>query len=510
VLVGPLRSASNARRSLPAALAAFLAGACSTTGDQIAWDGASGDETGSETGDGDGEQDGGAEDPGAALAPACDAEAPSVLGLDPGDPGTAVFPPLARRAILAGDGSLAAVNVVPAELFNYYDIEPPATAWSELGLSVHLDQPDLDPAGEWTLQVAVAPPPLDEVARPPVRLTFLVDASAGTEGDLFARISAAVAELAEHLRAKDLVSVVRLGEGPTVALELYEIEEASDPVLLDAIAGLVPAGEAALGPALDQAYELAVAAFDEQSLNRVVYLGADLGGPADVPAGLLEQHSEAPGQPGISVVAVGVGEPGDYDPALVAKLAAAGRGVALFLGDAADAERLLDRAFLSTMATTAPDLRLDVELPPGFRRTGRVEAPGAPPDAPPVPRDARANRAAVAHELVETCAPELLEGGSELRVSATWTDDQTGEPRAIESTTTFADAMAPASALHKGRALHAYADALAAWQAAASSEERRAVVLAGLAGIEPALALAPEDEDLVELVELLTKLHDDS
>ena len=80
-------------------------------------------------------------------------------------------------------------------------------------------------------------------------------------------------------------------------------------------------------------------------------------------------------------------------------------------------------------------------------------------------------------------------------------------PREASITRSFAEAMASESLqLHKGRAVVAYAAALRAWQQAEDETARSQAIVSGLAVVEEALSLLPEDPELLHIAELLATL----
>lgn len=504
------------RLALMGALAIPLVAGCSSTLaiDDPEWDGNLDDETGTsdggtgqEGGDGDGDE-GGTGPGGPLVVPECDPDSQTMLGLDPVDANAEVSPALARAAILAGDGSLAQVPIARNEFLNYYELDYAASQPGELALAAGLYLPDYVEPTDWVLQVGVNGPLLAADARAPANFSLLLDASSASTPAELDVIKASAEALVASLRPGDRISLVALGQQYPTLLEGYEVEAADDPYLLDTIAALEPAGQPDLALALETAYTLAEAGFAEEWINRVVYIGTDLEGIEVVPKDVVMSHAGMPGEVGIHLVGAGVGEPGNYDGSLVQELTSVGHGTSLFVGDVQEGWRAFHERFMSTMAVAARDVSVRVELPPGFRPAGADEAADAKaPWAEPVPADLRANRPLVFHEALESCAADDLDATSRLTVHVRWNDPLDFSPHEATSELSFQEAMQSApSRMLEGRAIVAYADALAAWQTAADEAEQAAAVAAALAVVEQALEATPDDPDLLEIEQLLTLL----
>lgn len=510
--------ARSQRWILSASTVVLLLGSagCSSTFDPTVWDGSDldDDETGDEGGTGDtgdtGESDTGDDGgTGPELAPSCDPEVATRLELDPRDTRSLVSPALARAAILAGDGSLKDVPIRQHEFFGYYDFDYPAADPGELGVAAGLFVPQLDPEGDWVLQVAVNGEHVAEETRPPLNLSLVLDASGGIESDEIQLVKQSAHALAANLREGDRISLIRLGQELPALLEGYEVQQASDPVILDAVGYLEPSGTADLLGGLETAFLLANDHYQAQGLNRVVYVGMEHEIDPEVATGLVDAFVELDGGPQILFSGAAVGAPDSYGGELFELLAQAGHGTNHFLADEDSAWRVFDTSLMSTLSSTARDLRIDVELPPGFRPLGATEAEpdGYTPPKPPAGQDLAANRALVVHELLETCAPDELDANSELKVKLRWSDPATNEQRDHEATLSFAEAMeAGADQLQKGRAVRAYAQALLAWQEAEDGAAQSEAVGAALEVVNAALELLPGDADLVEISELLVAL----
>jgi Ca-activated chloride channel family protein len=431
------------------------------------------------------------------------------MWLDRDDHNALVSPTMARAAIRAGTG-LGSVAVRPHEFFNYYGFEYAFADSDQLAIATELYQPDLDPAGEWVMQVSVSADEDYGSDRPPAHLVLVVDGSSHADAAALDLVRDSVDAVASSLRFGDRVSILRLGDPNPVLLDDHYVQQSPDPALAASVADLQPGGDPQLEVALGTAYSMAFDVFDPFALNRVVYVGGDLGGAEPIPTDLAASYAGAAGEDGVLLVGAGLGDPGVYDPDLVAQLTAAGRGSSSFIDDSDEAWRVFGTEFVSTMALAAHDVSVRVELPPGFRPVDAMDAvhPSELPEVEANPQDLAANRPIVFHDRLETCAPENLDSNSQLEVFVTWVDAWSGEPRETSASISFGEAMEPNPVqLHKGRAVRAYARALIGWQDAESAADQTAAILAGLAVVEQALEQLPNDSDLLEMAELLATLY---
>ncbi len=518
-MVSVRHNPSSIRRSsvgvlLALSLPLLFAAGCSTTLGADAWGGTGLDDSNDEDDDTgattDDEDDGDDTGGNVVLVPECDPSALTKMQLDPHDTNALVSPAQARVAIESGDGSLADVEIEPREFLNYYDFDYPNAAPGELTIEAELFLPDLDPSGEWVLQIGVNGPASAAPTRPPANLSLVLDTSTSMDEAGLELLKSSAEALVASLRAGDRVAIVEIGQDPAVTVESYEVETADDPTLLDVIADLELGGAPDLEAALGLAYEQALVGFETKWLNRVVYIGSDLDGIEVVPTEIVMSHAGMPGEEGIHLVGAGVGEPGEYDGSLIDELTTVGRGTSLFVGDAQEGWRAFNERFMSTMVVGARDVSVRVDLPPGFRPAGADEAAeDYEPSAETIAADLAANRPIVLHERLENCAPDDLDANSELEVHVSWTDATTFVEHEASLRVGFGEAMQSGPThLHKGRAVLAYADALAAWKTAYDAPAKDAIIADALVVVQEALSSSPEDADLSGIKLLLESLLD--
>jgi Ca-activated chloride channel family protein len=206
---------------------------------------------------------------------------------------------------------------------------------------------------------------------------------------------------------------------------------------------------------------------------------------------------------GIYLVGVGVGTPDTYNDELMDTVTDVGRGASLFIPSVDEAHRMFGERFVQTMAVAVRDVRVRLDMPPGF---SIVKFSGEEYSADPAevePQHLAPNDAMVFHQTVETCAPALVDEAAEFKVAVRWKDPITFEDRETEVIKKIQESVAAESPLlKKGAAVFAYAEGLKAWRElpeAASLDP----ALAALAVAEAAL---PGDPDLAEIRSVLEAL----
>jgi Ca-activated chloride channel family protein len=286
-----------------------------------------------------------------------DADRDSTFGLDVD---TASYT-VARRYI--DDGNLpdpASVRIEEYVNFFDQDYEPP----EDDAFAIHADggpSPFL-PADEVLLRVGLQARDVAERARPDAALTFVIDVSGSmAREDRLGLVKQSLALLVEGLGRGDSVAIVVYGTearvvlGPTPARHAREI--------LDAIESLQPEGTTNAEAGLRLGYELARETLLEGGINRVVLASdgvANVGATdAETILGRIRDDAAA----GIQLVTVGFGM-GNFNDALLERLADDGDGFYAYVDDLDEARRLFVEDLTGTLQSVALDARVQVEFDP--------------------------------------------------------------------------------------------------------------------------------------------------
>lgn len=245
------------------------------------------------------------------------------------------------------------------------------------------DYPRPSGADTFALDVEVAPSPFGDglhllrvgvqgrqvERRGRANVVFLVDVSASMAApDKLPLVQETLRQLLDALGPNDrLALVVYAGSVGTL---LDPTPAAEREVILEAIGKLTTGGSTWGEGGIRAAYALAERHFDPQGINRVV-LATD----GDFNVGLygepLIEFIEEKRQTGIYLTTLGFGR-GDYDGALLERLAHHGNGNHAYIDGPGEAARVVGRDLLTTLVVVAEDAKVQVEFEPMQVRQWRL------------------------------------------------------------------------------------------------------------------------------------------
>jgi Ca-activated chloride channel homolog len=239
------------------------------------------------------------------------------------------------------------------------------------GIGLETVESPFDPARTF-LRVAIRAKDVARRDRQPARLVFLVDVSGSMQMEnRLDLVKRSLRLLVERLDGRDSIGIVAYGSSARVILSSTPASERD--VILEAVERLRPEGSTNLEAGLQLAYAMASGAFDSRAVNRVVLCtdGVANNGLTD-PRALLAQVKHR-ATAGIDLMALGFGM-GNYDDALLQRLADEGDGQYAYIDDLAEARRFFLRDLTGVLQTVARDARAQVEFDPkrveGYRLLG--------------------------------------------------------------------------------------------------------------------------------------------
>jgi len=441
----------------------------------------------------------------------CDDQLSTTLELDLPDSNAMVSPVQARMAVLDGWGIFGNLFIRPWEFLAYYPFDYAPAPAGQVNVKVELFAPKDLPEGSYELQVGIAGPAMSAAQRPPLDLTLVLDVSGSMQGVPLTILRDACLSLLGELRSGDRVSLVTWNSEEPVLLAHHTVSGPLDPSLVSVIDNLEATGGSDLFAGLSAGYDLAAQIYDPQRVSRVLLM-SDGGAAADSKAlALIEEHALDQGDAeGIYLIGIGVGTYGGYQPALMDSVATVGAGPTLFIGSKDEATATLGERFLGHMFVAARDLKVEVTLPPGFRRRLPEEFTYGimPIDSPGQPL--RQNESLVYYERLASCTPGSIADESPLSVKVHYRDASSFEEKDFVVHTTFGELLSKGvTHLHKGAAIVRYSEALRLWNEAPGAPD--AYINAAEAALGRA-ALAqtklPQDESLEEIQFVLEALLD--
>ena len=198
--------------------------------------------------------------------------------------------------------------------------------------------------------------------RPRSNLVFLIDVSGSMKNrDKLPLLKNAFRMLVETLDLEDSVAMVVYAGAAGTVLEPVKVKEKGK--ILAALDRLSAGGSTAGGEGIRQAYALAEANFDPDGVNRVI-LATD----GDFNVGIrnpeeLKGFVERKRKTGIYLTVLGFGQ-GNYNDALMQKLAQNGNGVAAYIDTLNEARKVLVDEAHANLFTIAKDVKIQIEFNP--------------------------------------------------------------------------------------------------------------------------------------------------
>lgn len=433
--------------------------------------------------------------------PTCEAVDPVVLYLSPDDSNSMSSPVQAREAIMGAFSSLNSVPIRTWEFLNYYNFPYPAADPGELAVFPSLVHDEDMADGEYMLQIGISSHLETDAERPPINITLVLDTSGSMNGLPIQMLQESCRAIVASLKDGDVVSMVSWDTSNNVIMAGHEVSGPDDPQLLEAIATLSASGGTDLHSGLTAGYGLAQQSYDPSRINRIVLVSDGGANAGETSIDVIAGHAGGNDQDGIYMVGVGVGDAGRYHDELMDSVTDAGKGASVFIASEDEAWKIFHQNFVNTLDVAARDVRVRVDLPPGFEI---VKFSGEEYSADPTeiePQHLAPNDAMVFNQKIATCAPDLLEDQTPLVITANYKDATTFETKQVTLETTFGDLLASdPTLLRKGAAIFEYAEALKTVQQGTPALEPAQTALAR------ALELLPNDSDLLEIQMLLARL----
>jgi len=267
-----------------------------------------------------------------------------------------------RRAL--NNGVLPQKNAVRIEeLINYFDYHYPVPSdrSAPFKSTVAVFPTPWNP-GTKLLHIGIKGLEIVTKEKPAAHLVFLIDVSGSMNSpDKLPLLKNAFRMMVEALNPDDTVAiVVYAGAAGTVLESTKALEKAKIFAALDQ---LQAGGSTAGGEGIRQAYALAEMNYDPKCINRVI-LATD----GDFNVGIrdpeeLKGFVERKRKTGIYLSVLGFGQ-GNYNDALMQKLAQNGNGNAAYIDTLNEARKVLVDEAGSTLFTIAKDVKLQVEFNP--------------------------------------------------------------------------------------------------------------------------------------------------
>ena len=249
------------------------------------------------------------------------------------------------------------------ELINYFDYTypQPEKGADPFSTSVNL-MPSPFNAGRELMQIGIQGRDIDRDARPPINLTLLMDVS----GSMFSEDKLPLAKQAiklmlEEMAPTDTIAIVVYAGA---AGEILPPTPVSDKrKIVAALEDLQAGGSTAGGEGLRLAYSLAEQGLKKDAVNRVMLLT-----DGDFNVGIsdpeqLEDFVSRKRETGIYLSVIGFGR-GNYNDAMMQKIAQTGNGIAAYVDTLSEARKVLADDMAGNIFPIADDVKIQVEFNP--------------------------------------------------------------------------------------------------------------------------------------------------
>lgn len=249
------------------------------------------------------------------------------------------------------------------ELINYfdYDYPPPTTRTAPFSSTVAI-VPSPWASGKRLVHIGLQGYDVAPRERPPLNLVLLIDTSGSMNGpNRLPLAKQALRMLIDDLGPRDRVSMVVYAGSAGAVLEPTPGNEKAK--ILGALDALSAGGSTAGGEGLALAYTLAERNFNRNAVNRIMIatdgdFNVGITNPAEL-EGFVSRKRES----GIYLSVLGFGG-GNYNDALMQRLAQKGNGVAAYIDTVAEARKVLHDQAQSALLPIADDVKIQVEFNP--------------------------------------------------------------------------------------------------------------------------------------------------
>jgi len=249
------------------------------------------------------------------------------------------------------------------ELINYFRYDYPLPESREQPFSTNVTvAPSPWAEGRQLVHIGLQGYNLVPRERPPLNLTLLLDVSGSmAAANKLPLVIQSMRMLVEQLTARDRVAIVVYAGAAGAVLEPTPGDQRGR--IIAALENLQAGGSTAGGEGLRLAYALTEQNFRRGAVNRVIIatdgdFNVGINNPQD-----LEDFVERKRETGIYLSVLGFGG-GNYNDALMQRLAQNGNGVAAYIDTLSEARRVLRDEMASNMFTIANDVKIQVEFNP--------------------------------------------------------------------------------------------------------------------------------------------------
>jgi Ca-activated chloride channel family protein len=264
------------------------------------------------------------------------------------------------------DGVLPPKDAVRTEeLVNYfnYDYVMPDSKTEPFAADVALYDTPWD-AGTQLIRIGLQGYDIPMDTRPAANLVFLVDTSGSMNSpDKLPLLKKSLRMLVDQMGEDDTIAIVAYAGSAGVVLEPTRGSEKRK--IMYALNGFRASGSTAGAEGIRQAYALAEANFEEESVNRVILATDGDFNVGHTENSTLEGYISRKRETGIYLSILGFGR-GNYKDDRMQVLAQAGNGNAAYIDNLNEARKVLVDEMGATLFAIANDVKIQVEFNPAY------------------------------------------------------------------------------------------------------------------------------------------------
>lgn len=248
------------------------------------------------------------------------------------------------------------------ELINYFDYNYAGPDSKDVPFNANVTvTPSPWADGKELVHIGIKGYEMDTV-QPRSNLVFLLDVSGSMNApDKLPLLKSSLGLLLDTLKPDDTVSIATYAGSTGVALEPTKASEKNK--ILSALDNLRAGGGTAGAAGIELAYNLAAENFDEEAVNRVILatdgdFNVGINDPEKLKDFIAEKRDS-----GVFLSVLGFGQ-GNYNDHIMQELAQNGNGVAAYIDNLNEAQKLLVDEATSSLFPIAKDVKIQVEFNP--------------------------------------------------------------------------------------------------------------------------------------------------
>jgi Ca-activated chloride channel family protein len=212
------------------------------------------------------------------------------------------------------------------------------------------------------LRIGVQGYQVPEEERQDASLTFVIDVSGSMDMDnRLGLVKRSLELLVEQLGRRDTVSIVVYGSDARVVLD--PTPGSDKDAILSAIYSLRPEGATNAEAGIRLGYQMALRAYDPDSINRVILCSDGVANVGNTEAEVILSEIRGHVEEGVTMTTIGFGMD-NYNDTLMEQLADNGNGFYAYVDDMRESKRLFIDNLTGTIQTIAMDAKIQVDFNP--------------------------------------------------------------------------------------------------------------------------------------------------